>query len=67
MRMRPNLLSILAFFALLCAAAAAEETVPPAAARLLPNIKASIDDGFYALAEQQARGVSIGGPGPALN
>jgi TolA-binding protein len=35
----------------------AEEMVPSVAGRRLPNIKASLDDGFFALAEQQARGV----------
>jgi len=56
--MRPYPLSILIVFLFLCAAgsAVAEETVPPPAGRL-PNIKASIDDGFFSLAEQQARGV----------
>jgi TolA-binding protein len=35
----------------------AKETVPSVASRRLPNVKASLDDGFFALAEQQARGV----------
>ena len=54
--MRPYPLSILIAFLLLCAAVA-EETVPSPASDRLPNIKASLDDGFFALAEQQARGV----------
>ena len=35
----------------------AGETVPAPVGDRLPIVKASLDDGFYALAEQQARGV----------
>jgi len=56
--MRPYPLSILIVLSLLCAASAiAEEAAPAPVAAHLPNIKASLDDGFFALAEQQARGV----------
>ena len=57
--MRSYLLSILIFCSLLSAVVSvtAGETVPSPASSRLPNIKASIDDGFFALAEQQARGV----------
>ncbi len=57
--MQPYSLSILIIFSLLFAAtpARAEEPVPAPVASHLPNIKASLDDGFFALAEQQARGV----------
>ncbi len=62
--MRPYPLSILIVFSLLCAAMA-EEPVPAAASARLPNIKASLDDGFFSLAEQQARGVLRSGPNEA--
>ncbi|RKX42673.1 MAG: hypothetical protein DRP64_09470, partial [Verrucomicrobia bacterium] len=62
--MRPYPLSILIAFSLLCAAVA-EDTVPSPARGRLPNIKASLDDGFFALAEQQARGVFRSGPDKA--
>ena len=57
MRLYP--LSILIILSLLCAGtpATAEEPVPKAASARFPNIKASLDDGFFVLAEQQARGV----------
>lgn len=57
--MRSYPLSILVFCLLLSVAApadAADKVVSPVGERL-PNVKASIDDGFFALAEQQARGV----------
>ena len=56
--MRSYPLSILIVLSLLGAAtsAVAEETLSPSTSRL-PNIKASLADGFFALAEQQARGV----------
>lgn len=61
--MRPHLLSTLIVLSFLgTVAAGAEETVPPPASSLLPNIKASIDDGFFTLAEQQARGVLRANP-----
>jgi len=62
--MRRYPLSSLIVLLLLCAVASvvAEETVPAAASRRLPNVKASLDDGFFALAEQQARGVLRSGP-----
>ncbi len=65
--MRPYPLSILIILLLRCAAvpAVAEETVPPPASTRLPNIKASIDDGFFSLAEQQARGVFRSKPNKA--
>ncbi|MCK5675993.1 MAG: hypothetical protein KAH99_03150, partial [Verrucomicrobia bacterium] len=62
--MRPYPLSILIVFSLLCVAVA-EETVPSPASSRLPNIKASLDDGFFALAEQQARGVFRSEPNEA--
>jgi len=37
--------------------AGAQEPAPRSIGALLPNIKASLDDGFFALAEQQARGI----------
>lgn len=57
--MRPYSLSSLILCLIVCTSASllAEETVPAAVSRSLPNIKASIDDGFFSLAEQQARGV----------
>ncbi len=65
--MRPYPLSILIALSLLCAVASAvaEETVPSAASSRLPNIKASLDDGFFSLAEQQARGVLRSEPNEA--
>ncbi|HEY5621785.1 MAG TPA: tetratricopeptide repeat protein [Pontiella sp.] len=42
----------------------AQDAVPQSAGTLFPNIRASIDDGFYSLAEQQARGVLRGDPSP---
>ena len=50
--------SILFFSLLLFAvAAAAQESVPAPASALFPNIRASLNDGFFVLAEQQARGI----------
>ncbi|MEN7972294.1 MAG: tetratricopeptide repeat protein [Verrucomicrobiota bacterium] len=65
--MRPYLLSILIVFSSLHVATSvhAEETLPLPANSRLPNIQASINDGFYALAEQQARGVLRDGQGKA--
>jgi predicted negative regulator of RcsB-dependent stress response len=37
--------------------AGAQEPAPQSMGSLLPNVKASLDDGFFALAEQQARGI----------
>jgi len=57
--MRPHPLSILFVFMLLLAgtSARAQASAPTPLVTRLPNIKASIDDGFFSLAEQQARGV----------
>lgn len=57
--MRPRPLSILIVLSLLCLAgpAVAEDPGPASASARFPNIKASLDDGFFVLAEQQARGV----------
>ncbi|MCF7818486.1 MAG: tetratricopeptide repeat protein [Kiritimatiellales bacterium] len=57
--MRKNALSILIGSMMLCAtlAAIADDPVPKPASARFPNIKASLDDGFFVLAEQQARGV----------
>ena len=43
----------------------AEESVPRPVNSRFPIIQASLDDGFYALAEQQARGVLLEGPNDA--
>ncbi len=40
----------------------AQEVVPSPISILFPNIKASLDDGFFVLAEQQAEGVLRGNP-----
>lgn len=65
--MRRYPLSILIVFSLLWAAepATAEEAAPAAASVRFPNIKASLDDGFFVLAEQQARGVLRATPNEA--
>ena len=57
--MQRYLCTILILVSILLAggSASAGETVPSPAGNRLPNVKASLDDGFYALAEQQARGV----------
>jgi TolA-binding protein len=62
--MRRYLCTILIHVSLLLAwgSASTGETVPSPAGNRLPNVKASLDDGFYALAEQQARGVLRSGP-----
>jgi TolA-binding protein len=56
--MRPTRLSILIFISLLFALKAiAQDPVPKPESTRFPNIRASLDDGFFVLAEQQARGV----------
>jgi len=56
--MRKTRLPILFVASLLFAhLAGAQEPAPRPVGALLPNIKASLDDGFFALAEQQARGI----------
>jgi TolA-binding protein len=56
--MRQNRYPILLILcALLAGQVSAREPVPPPDTTRYPNIKASIDDGFFTLAEQQARGV----------
>lgn len=62
--MRPYSLSILIILSFLCLAgsAVAEDPVPASASARFPNIKASLDDGFFVLAEQQARGVLRSNP-----
>ena len=53
--------SILALFILLFALkTVAQEPVPKPLSSRFPNIRASLDDGFFVLAEQQARGVLQG-------
>ena len=56
--MQRYLSSILIVVSVLLAggAVSAAETVPSPPGSRLPNVKASLEDGFYALAEQQARG-----------
>ena len=65
--MRTYLSSILIGFVLLFTGTSvlSEEAVPAPSASRLPNIKASLDDGFFALAEQQARGVLRAEPNEA--
>ncbi len=56
--MRQTRLSILVCLSLLFALkAAAQESVPKPESERFPKIRASLDDGFFVLAEQQARGV----------
>ncbi len=56
--MRQYQSTILIFLCTLCAGFSfAEETVPRPAGSRYPNIKASLNDGFFVLAEQQTRGV----------
>jgi TolA-binding protein len=57
--MRPYSLSILIVLSLLFVAgpADAEDPVPAPSSARFPKIKASLDDGFFVLAEQQARGI----------
>ena len=63
--MRHDPLSILFALALLLAGPAiAAEPAPPAAGARFPNINASLADGFFGLAEQQARGVLLDKPNP---
>lgn len=52
-------------FLFCCNAVRAEESVPSPAGERYPNIRASLEDGFYALAEQQARGVLRSDPNDA--
>jgi TolA-binding protein len=62
--MRPNRLPILFIILLLFATkAVAQDPVPRPASARFPNIRASLNDGFFALAEQQARGVLRADPG----
>jgi TolA-binding protein len=59
--MRQSQLSILVILSLLFVLnTVAQEAVPKPLSSRFPNIRASLDDGFYALAEQQARGVLRG-------
>ncbi len=59
--MRPTHSIILIILSLLFALNCfAQEQVPKPLSSQFPNIKASLDDGFYTLAEQQARGVLRG-------
>lgn len=61
--MRRVFLTILSYLSLLCAlGVAAQTTVLSPANERFPNIQASLDDGFYSLAEQQARGVLLAEP-----
>jgi tetratricopeptide (TPR) repeat protein len=46
-------------------ASAAQDSVPNPAGQRFPIIQASLDDGFYALAEQQARGILRDNPNDA--
>ncbi len=56
--MRATYSSILAILILSFAlGAVAQEPVPKPLSKRFPNIRASLDDGFFTLAEQQARGV----------
>jgi TolA-binding protein len=56
--MRNTLSSILILFSLLLSLAAGEQNAVPAPeSTRFPNIRASLADGFFVLAEQQARGV----------
>ena len=63
--MRNTRLSILLFTLSIALASGAQDSVPDPAGQRFPNIQASLNDGFYALAEQQARGVLREGPGDA--
>ncbi len=59
--MRQSHSSILIIISLLFALnAVAQKQVPKPLSSQFPNIRASLDDGFFALAEQQARGVLRG-------
>jgi TolA-binding protein len=63
--MRNIRLSILLLSITVLLASAAQGSVPSPASQRFPNIQASLDDGFYALAEQQARGILRDDPGAA--
>jgi len=55
--MRNIRLSILLLSLSIVLASGAQDSVPGTISEHFPNIQASLDDGFYALAEQQSRGV----------
>jgi len=55
--MRNVRLSILLLFISIVLSSGAQDSVPGPGSDRFPNIQASLADGFYALAEQQARGV----------
>ncbi|MDF7806378.1 tetratricopeptide repeat protein [Pontiellaceae bacterium B12219] len=58
--MRRTLLSILILIPLFFSGeTSAQEVVPDPISSTFPNIRASLDDGFFVLAEQQARGVLV--------
>jgi TolA-binding protein len=63
--MRNIRLSILLLSLSIVLALGAQDSVPNSASQRFPNIQASLDDGFYALAEQQARGILREGPNDA--
>lgn len=64
--MRRFRLPILIFTASLFAfGAVAQETVTNPESERFPTIQDSLDDGFYALAEQQARGALLANPNDA--
>lgn len=64
--MRKDRFSILVLTLLACLLQAfAQDPVPAPASDRFPNVRASLDDGFYALAEQQARGVLRAEPSDA--
>ena len=59
--MRQTLRSILLFLCLLFASnGVAQDQVPSPLSTSFPNIRASLDNGFFILAEQQAQGVVRG-------
>ncbi|MBN2786566.1 MAG: tetratricopeptide repeat protein [Pontiellaceae bacterium] len=61
--MRHYLSAILLFFALLpLVESGAQEVLGNPSSERFPVIQSSLDDGFYVLAEQQARGVLLSGP-----
>ncbi|MDF7800524.1 tetratricopeptide repeat protein [Pontiellaceae bacterium B1224] len=61
--MRRSQLFILSVFTLLFSLkTVAQEPVPRPISSRFPNIRASLDDGFFALAEQQAYGVLVADP-----
>ncbi|WP_168433413.1 tetratricopeptide repeat protein [Pontiella sulfatireligans] len=55
LRCRSTILIVISLLSAL--AAIAQQPVPQPASARFPNIRASLDDGFFVLAEQQARGV----------